>query len=73
MEAGAVRTNIELDDELVERAMKLSGEATKKAVVHRALRLLVATYGQASIRRLRGRVRWTGDLDTSRRGRAPGR
>lgn len=67
---GVVRTNIELDDALVERAMKLSGEATKRAVVHRALRLLVAVYGQASVRRLRGRVRWTGDLDTSRRGRA---
>jgi len=66
---GEVRTNIDLDDELLERAMKLTGERTKRGVVHRALRLLVATAGQGAIRRLKGQVKWSGDLEASRSGR----
>ena len=64
-----VRTNIEIDDELMRRAMRASGERTKRAAVERALRLLVDTQAQAGIRRLRGKVRWQGDLNASRRGR----
>jgi Arc/MetJ family transcription regulator len=65
----AMRTNIDLDDELMERAMKATGERTKRAVVHRALRLLLAVESQGEIRKLRGRVRWEGDLTASRQGR----
>ena len=61
-----MRTNIELDDELVQRAMRSSGATTKKAVVEAGLRLLVQTYSQTSIRRHRGKVQWSGDLDASR-------
>jgi Arc/MetJ family transcription regulator len=68
-----VRTNIEIDDELMRRAMRASGERTKRAAVERALRLLVDTQAQAGIRRLRGKVRWQGDLDASRLGRSNGR
>jgi Arc/MetJ family transcription regulator len=64
-----MRTNIDVDDELMRRALRATGEPTKRAVVHRALRLLVATEAQAGIRRLRGRVRWTGNVAESRRGR----
>jgi len=63
-----VRTNIDLDDELVERAMKLTGERTKRGVVHRALRLLVATEGQGAIRRLKGKIKWS--ATSSEAGRA---
>jgi hypothetical protein len=38
-----VRTNIEIDDELMRRAMRASGERTKRVAVERALRLLVDT------------------------------
>ncbi|MEO6805260.1 MAG: type II toxin-antitoxin system VapB family antitoxin [Edaphobacter sp.] len=65
-----MRTNIELDDELVSQAMKHSGAPTKKAVVEAGLRLLVKTHSQTAIRRLRGKVKWEGDLDQSRLGRA---
>lgn len=65
-----VRTNIEIDDELMRRAMRASGERTKRAAVERALRLLVDTQAQAGIRRLRGKVRWQGDLAASRLGRS---
>jgi Arc/MetJ family transcription regulator len=64
-----MRTNIEIDDQLVSKAMRSSGARTKKAVVEAGLRLLVKTHSQTAIRRLRGKVQWEGDLDESRLGR----
>jgi Arc/MetJ family transcription regulator len=64
-----MRTNIEIDDSLIQEAMKRSGAATKKAAVDQALRLLVQTHRQTSFRKLRGKVRWEGDLNQSRLGR----
>jgi Arc/MetJ family transcription regulator len=57
-----MRTNIETDDELMQRAMRCTGARTKRAVVETALRLLVRTHSQTGIRQLRGKVRWHGDL-----------
>lgn len=65
-----MRTNIDIDDALMDEAITISGDPTKRAVVERALRLLIATHGQASIRKLRGKVQWRGDLTGSRRDRA---
>lgn len=67
-----MRTNIDLDDDLLDRAMRASGDRTKRATVHRALALLVDTASQGRLRRLRGSVRWTGNLDESRQGRRHG-
>lgn len=64
-----MRTNIVIDDELIERAMKLTGLPTKKATVEAGLQLLLQVKGQVGVRRLRGRVKWEGDLDQSRSGR----
>jgi Arc/MetJ family transcription regulator len=64
-----MRTNIEIDDDLMREAMRATGERTKRAVVERGLRLLVQTRGQSRIRRLRGQVLWRGNLDDSRRAR----
>ena len=64
-----MRTNIVLDDELMNKAMRVSGLKTKRAVVEAALRLLVDTKAQTGIRRLRGKIAWDGDLDESRAGR----
>ena len=64
-----MRTNIEIDDRLIRQAMRRSGAATKKAAVEKALRLLLKTHAQTSIRRLRGKVLWVGDLSQSRLGR----
>jgi Arc/MetJ family transcription regulator len=64
-----MRTTIDIDDGLMQKAMRLSGLSTKKAVVEAALRLLIQTHSQAGIRRLRGKVKWEGNLDDSRRGR----
>jgi Arc/MetJ family transcription regulator len=65
----AVRTNIEIDDQLVSEAMRSSGAPTKKAAVEAGLRLLVKTHSQTAIRQLRGKVQWDGDLNESRLGR----
>jgi Arc/MetJ family transcription regulator len=64
-----VRTNIVLDDDLVARAKELTGLGTKRAVVEEALRALVGLKEQESVRELRGRLRWEGDLDEMRRDR----
>ncbi len=64
-----MRTNIEIDDRLMRAAMRSSGARTKKAAVEAGLRLLAQIHAQGSIRRLRGKVQWEGNLTTSRRGR----
>jgi Arc/MetJ family transcription regulator len=50
-------------------AMRLVGSGTKKYMVEDALRLLIQTRSQAGMRRLRGKVKWEGDLEESRLGR----
>ena len=64
-----MRTNIVIDDQLMQQAMRSSGARTKRAAVEEGLRLLIQTRGQATLRRLRGKVAWAGDLHTSRRAR----
>ena len=64
-----MRTNIDIDDRLMRRAMRSSGSRTKRATVEEGLRLLIQTREQKSLRRLRGKVTWEGDLDRSRLGR----
>lgn len=64
-----MRTNIVLDDKLVERAQKLTGIKTKREVVHEALRTLILLKEQAEVRNLRGKLRWEGDLDEQRSSR----
>jgi Arc/MetJ family transcription regulator len=61
-----MRTNIDIDDRLMREAMRRSGARTKRAAVEAGLRLLAETHAQGSIRRLRGKVLWEGDLNRSR-------
>lgn len=61
-----MRTNIDIDDDLMSAALEASGAATKKAVVAEGLELLVRMGRQREIRALRGRLRWDGDLEASR-------
>jgi Arc/MetJ family transcription regulator len=68
-----MRTNIDIDDDLMREAMKASGETTKRAAVERGLRLLIDTRAQSGIRRLRGKIKWRGDLQASRSGRVADR
>jgi Arc/MetJ family transcription regulator len=66
-----MRTNIDIDDQLMRQALRSSGARTKRAVVEEALRLLIQTRGQTAIRRLRGKVAWKGNLNVSRLSRIP--
>ncbi len=64
-----MRTNIDIDDKLLRRAMKAAGAPTKKATVEEALRQLVKNHERRkAIADLRG-IGWEGDLDEMRRDR----
>lgn len=65
-----MRTNIEIDDRLMEKAQRLSGLRTKRAVVEAGLQLLVRVMEQEDILRLAGKVHWEGNLNQSREGAA---
>jgi Arc/MetJ family transcription regulator len=60
--------NVDIDERLMRQAMKSSRARTKRAAVEEGLRLLIQTRAQASIRRLRGKIRWDGNLHKSRLG-----
>jgi Arc/MetJ family transcription regulator len=61
-----MRLNMVIDDDLMESALKLSGLKTKKAAIEEGLRLLVQYNSQKAIRGYRGKLKWSGDLDTMR-------
>jgi len=63
-------TNIDLDDELLGTAMRLTGERTKRAVVHRALEELVRIARLRELRGARGSLKWEGNLGELREERA---
>lgn len=57
-----MRTNIVIDDSLMNEALGISGYKTKKETVEEALKLLIEQRNQANIRKLRGKLQWEGDL-----------
>jgi Arc/MetJ family transcription regulator len=63
------RTNIVLDEDLVRRGLKATGLKTSRALVHHALQELVRREKQTGLLELKGKVRWTGNLETMRRSR----
>jgi Arc/MetJ family transcription regulator len=66
MQGGTMRTNIVIDDELMNEAMTLSQIKTKKAVVETGLKLLVQIKKQERLKSLRGKLKWDGDLNAMR-------
>lgn len=66
-----MRTNIEIDDELMRQAMQATGAKTKRAAVEASLRQTVQLHRQTGIRKLFGKVKWEGNLDAMREGRLP--
>ena len=64
-----MRISVEIDEELLKAAIRLSGHRTRKATIGAGLSLLLQIQQQAKIRKLRGKVRWEGDLNQSRLGR----
>jgi Arc/MetJ family transcription regulator len=64
-----MRTNIDIDDQLLQQALRATGLKTKRAVVEAGLRMLLHLKGQEEVLRLVGKVRWDGNLEESRQGR----
>jgi Arc/MetJ family transcription regulator len=67
----AMRTNIEIDDELIAEAMAATGLTTKKATVEEALRRLVSRHRRRTALADMAGLGWEGDLDAMRDGREP--
>lgn len=65
-----MRTNVVLDESLIEKAKTLSGIKTTRAVIDEALRLLIRLHAQSQVRDLRGHILWEGDLAVLREARA---
>ena len=63
------RTNVVLDETLVDKCRKLTGIATRRSLIDYALRELLRHGQQRKILELKGRVAWDGDLSAWRRGR----
>jgi len=63
------RTNIDLDENLVDEAMKLTNKKTKKEVVNYAVEELVRKLKRKKILELEGKIEWTGNLDKLRKSR----
>jgi Arc/MetJ family transcription regulator len=63
------RTTIDLDDQLVRRALRLTGLKTKKAVVHRALECLIRAEARKGIVKFYASGVWQGDPKAMRRSR----
>ncbi len=56
-------TNLSLDPELIERALAVSGERTKRAAVTRALEEFIARRKQKRLLELMGRLDWDEAFD----------
>ena len=61
-----MRTNVVIDDDLMESALKASGIKTKKDAIEEGLKLLVQLKTQEKIKGLRGKLKWTGNLHEMR-------
>lgn len=61
-----MRTNIVIDDKLMADAMRATGVKTKREAVELALKTLLRLRQQEEIRRHRGKLRWSGDLEAMR-------
>lgn len=60
------RTNIVIDDKLMNETLRLTGLKTKREAVELGLRTVVRLRKQEDIRRFRGKLHWRGDLDGMR-------
>ncbi len=61
-----MRTNIVIDDALMQQAMQAAGAHSKREAVELGLRALVKLSQQAEFRNFRGKLRWDGTLDSQR-------
>ena len=58
-----MRTNIELDDGLIEEAFRLTNVRTKKELIHLALQELIRARKKRNLLDLSGQIQFTPDYD----------
>ena len=61
-----MRTNIEIDDKLMNETLRLTGLKTKREAVELGLKTLLRLRKQEQIKRFRGKLDWQGDLNAMR-------
>ncbi len=61
-----MRTNIVIDDDLMDDALKITGLKTKREAVELALRTLIKLKQQEEIKAYKGKLKWDGDLEGMR-------
>ena len=61
-----MRTNIDIDDDLMKEALKVSQLKTNKDAVEEGLRLLIRQEMKKKIKNLKGKLQWRGDLEQMR-------
>ncbi|MBY5958085.1 type II toxin-antitoxin system VapB family antitoxin [Membranicola marinus] len=61
-----MRTNIDIDDDLLNEILKKTNYKTKKAAVNAALEEYVRKLKLKELANLKGKVKWEGDLDAMR-------
>jgi Arc/MetJ family transcription regulator len=61
-----MRTNIEIDDQLMTTALRLTGLRTKRSVVEAALRALIDRHNRRQLKEAFGQYPWEGNLDELR-------
>ncbi|MFL6196674.1 MAG: type II toxin-antitoxin system VapB family antitoxin [Thermoanaerobaculia bacterium] len=62
-----MRINVEVEEERLLKAMRLSGMKTYKAALHEALTALIELYEHGEVRNLRGKLHRPADLHQDRR------
>lgn len=65
-----MRTNIDIDDKLIEEARRITGLPSKKAIVEKALQELIRREREREALAYFGKLDWQGDLDKMREGRS---
>lgn len=61
-----MRTNIVIDDKLMNLALKSTGLKTKREVVEEGLKTLIMIKNQTKLKSLRGKLHWEGDFEKMR-------
>ena len=61
-----MKTNVVIDDDLMESALRVSKKKTKKSAIEEGLKLLILMRNQERIKKFRGKLNWIGDLEKMR-------
>lgn len=61
-----MRTNIVIDDALMDDALKATGLKTKKEAVELGLKTLIRLKKQEGVKAFRGQLKWEGDIEEMR-------